>query len=325
MTCSSRASITETSSVRLERVGREVLGRLEPEEAGFLERVRRHRLGPMAYTFGMSEFRGDYLASMAVFERRQVAALELADALAERGIDSIPVKGMSYLHWLYDDPAVRPMSDIDLLVRPAAHENACSVLESRGYQRFEWTGSRSILHHASTFHRGRQYVDLHRNIVQPLRTGIDTDALFERARLGRGGVRRLCLVDTALIHFAHIARSELYVPALAYIEGALLLELLSPAEHSELSTRARAYRIDRGIRSSIEMTRSLTTAERWKPGAAWARTLPQPDEVLAGDLPPRPIQILRKLALCDDARSAAGLVGGAIIERFFHPSVGGGE
>lgn len=296
----------------MSRPAQEILASLAPKEAGFAERVRKHRLGPMAFYLGMSDFREDYLASVAVSERRQVALDEIGEALQSQNVEAIPIKGVSYLGWLYPDPALRPMSDIDMLVRPSAHEQAAGVLTSIGYRPCtNMKGSRSRLHHATTFQRGRHYVDLHRNIVQPLRTSLDVDELFARAQGDR-----LSRVDSALVHFAHIARSELYVPALNYLDGALLLGELSAGERVELAQRAERYRMGQGVRLSVEMTRCMTSSMRlWTPVGLRARLMPPTGEILSREMPPRALQILRKLVLCDDLRSVLGLVSGALVER----------
>lgn len=54
-------------------------------------------------------------------------------ALTAERIDWLPLKGAALAGKLYPDPATRPMSDLDLLVRPAQLRQALGVLRHLGY------------------------------------------------------------------------------------------------------------------------------------------------------------------------------------------------
>jgi hypothetical protein len=54
--------------------------------------------------------------------------------LGERGIDCVPVKGIVLSRQLYDDPAARPFSDVDLLMRPRDFRNAIRVAKAAGWR-----------------------------------------------------------------------------------------------------------------------------------------------------------------------------------------------
>lgn len=60
---------------------------------------------------------------------------DVARRLARSGIEVMPVKGALLQHWLYDDPSERPLTDVDLLVRPDDFGTAVARLETAGYQR----------------------------------------------------------------------------------------------------------------------------------------------------------------------------------------------
>lgn len=49
------------------------------------------------------------------------------------GVDVILLKGVALVAGLYGDPGLRPMADLDLLVRPAAAATAMAVLQAAGY------------------------------------------------------------------------------------------------------------------------------------------------------------------------------------------------
>jgi hypothetical protein len=58
----------------------------------------------------------------------------IARTLAHHDVDVMPLKGAALNLTLYDQLHLRPMSDIDALVRPAAAMRAVAVLESSGYR-----------------------------------------------------------------------------------------------------------------------------------------------------------------------------------------------
>src|SRR5438045_176393 len=79
--------------------------------------VRRHMLAPLAYKAGVSAFRNDHIASSLQAERRTAELRTALDVLGSASIPVILLKGIAYAGSVYPDPADRPMSDIDLLVR----------------------------------------------------------------------------------------------------------------------------------------------------------------------------------------------------------------
>ena len=59
---------------------------------------------------------------------------EVVTALDEAGVDSLLLKGPSVAGWLYEDRALRPYVDSDLLVDPAGVETARATLAERGFR-----------------------------------------------------------------------------------------------------------------------------------------------------------------------------------------------
>jgi hypothetical protein len=68
---------------------------------------------------------------------RQLAAAsalrEVTLALAERSIPLVPVKGIVTAHLLYDDVTARPISDVDVRVRPRDFGRAVALAKARGW------------------------------------------------------------------------------------------------------------------------------------------------------------------------------------------------
>jgi hypothetical protein len=280
--------------------------------------VRAHQLGPLAYKAGYDEFRDDYVRNALDNEVRQK---RLADAVAVLGSAEIPVillKGMSYVGVIYDDPADRPMSDLDLMVRPEHHGRAVEVLGELGYAPHRDRRQASPLHHSMTLVFKNIPIDLHRTMVQPLRSRIDVAGLWDRAlpAIERDDAAlRLDPVDEAALHLAHIARHELMVPALAYLEARRLLQRRH-VTRTRVESRARSFRLARATAAALTMAAALCEG---RASADWSdrssRILPDPTEVLGGEQVPRVRQLLRKTALLEGPRELAGLVAVAALER----------
>jgi hypothetical protein len=74
--------------------------------------------------------------------RALLAELEaIAEAAAAAGVDVVPLKGADLAARVYPSPALRPMSDVDLLVRAEHLDRMRDVLQSRGYEDFSMSMS----------------------------------------------------------------------------------------------------------------------------------------------------------------------------------------
>ncbi len=73
---------------------------------------------------------------------------KIRERFARLGIDCLPLKGAALAGRLYPDPATRPMSDLDLLVRPAQLRPALAALRSLGYSLENFTYHAVLWGHA---------------------------------------------------------------------------------------------------------------------------------------------------------------------------------
>lgn len=295
-------------------------------ELAILDRlVRRHMLAPLAYRAGLARFHRDYVASALLAELRAHGLREAGDALAAEGIPAAVIKGAAYLGRIYEDPAERPMSDVDLLVPPALHARAERVLRRLGFWRVGSPRQQSRLHHAVGYKRKGASIDLHRSIVQPWRSRVDVAALWQRAAPGADGFWRLDPVDEAVIHLGHIARHELMVPVINYVDAARLLDRV---DRAAIEDRARAFRLGRGVRAALAMTDAIarggpSTAPDTAPDDASGtprtpRVMPSVEEVFAYGRVWRPLQCLRKALLVDGPRELVGLAAVAVYDGLAH-------
>ncbi|MDH3728525.1 MAG: nucleotidyltransferase family protein, partial [Myxococcales bacterium] len=102
---------------------------------------------------------------------------DVAKRLEGPGIDIMPVKGALLQHWLYDDPAERAMTDVDVLVRPDQAQAAHGLLERAGYRPI---GRSSIGAFAMRSPLGLA-LDLHPELFDRARYNLPTADVFSRS------------------------------------------------------------------------------------------------------------------------------------------------
>ena len=98
----------------------------------------RHELSPVLYSCtkrqqlivspaAAESFRDAYLTSAARNLRLFKDLGQILGAAGDSGIGMVPLKGACLAETVYDDPALRPMSDLDLLVKPPDLPRACTT------------------------------------------------------------------------------------------------------------------------------------------------------------------------------------------------------
>ena len=114
-------------------------------------------------------------------------ALKVLKSLADHQLPVIALKGLSLAKNIYGDIALRPMSDIDLLVKAEDLVRAGRILLTLGYKQYfpAWESTVKAVHHLSPFtNKSGAIIELHWNIVLPdSPINVDLDGLWERACL----------------------------------------------------------------------------------------------------------------------------------------------
>ena len=136
----------------------------------------------------------------------------IARTLAHHDVDVMPLKGGALNLMLYDQLRLRPMSDIDALVRPAAATQAMAVLESSGYRRGPGLVRGDFF---PCFHYEVELlsdepepvrIDLHARPFRPLRYAqtVPDEALWQASRVleTHGAHVRVACDEEQLIHLA---------------------------------------------------------------------------------------------------------------------------
>ena len=146
------------------------------------------------------------------------ALLPTLRALADAGLDAMPVKGLVVADQLYGDLGARPCADLDVLVRPGSLPAARAVLRGLGFAQREVPRYKALVHqfHDPAWERidGGSHVrlELHWALWADSARRMGTDGLWDRsvpATLLGQPIRILSPEDT-LLHLAiHRTRSAL--------------------------------------------------------------------------------------------------------------------
>jgi hypothetical protein len=148
----------------------------------------------------------------ATWARHEVALHALGralEALRAAGVDPLIVKGMSLAYELYDDVADRPLSDVDLRVRPGEFLRAASALRERGWA----VDPRSRQLGSIGFFVGHGLVEIESTIGPPGLCGLTVARVASRARARvlPGGlyVREPDIVDHAIVLVVNAFKDKL--------------------------------------------------------------------------------------------------------------------
>lgn len=114
-------------------------------------------------------------------------ASKVLKSLADNRLPVIALKGLSLAHRIYGDIALRPMSDIDLLLNEKDLVGAGRILLALGYRQYfpDWERLTKIYHHLPPFKNNNgTMIELHWNIVPPdTPIKVDLAGLWERSHV----------------------------------------------------------------------------------------------------------------------------------------------
>lgn len=198
---------------------------------------------------------------------------ELMALLAGEGVDVITHKGMALIHTVYPDIALRPMADIDLLIRPGDLPTVKRTLRAAGYrtpgESMEAEEAfRGYLH----FVRDSTVIDLHWEPAHYSRfegiVRVDHDGLWRRARrLAVGEAQGLMLSpEDLLLHLAlHVTLGSEFGRLIWFADLDAVLSKFGPA---------------------LDWERVLEEAARWRVKVLLGFTLRICQESLGTPIPP---------------------------------------
>lgn len=138
-------------------------------------------------------------AAWAALELRLHALRQTIEWLDDNGIRSLPVKGALLARQLYDDPAERPLVDVDLLVKPRDFCRLIALARSKGLSRV-WDSKQIGNVNLIVFGTA---IDISSSLGPPFTSALGVKALLDRASLATEplGFRhlRIELHDHALV------------------------------------------------------------------------------------------------------------------------------
>jgi hypothetical protein len=177
---------------------------------------------------------------------------EATAALGAAGVESVTLKGMVLAHTVYPEPRLRPMADIDLLVRPEARTAALTTLQTLGYQT---PGPAADVHAAARSFaelvRDGTRIDLHWHLARYLRfegiVEVDHDGPWRRARaFAIAGGRSLALApDDLVLHLVlHLTLGSDFARVLWYADiDAVLRHFEAELDWDRVMAEAGRWRI----------------------------------------------------------------------------------
>jgi hypothetical protein len=253
------------------------------------EEAARYRLGPVTYRRLVD---GPWAEAAPADVRERLRALyvrnafrnaillreaaQAVESLAQAGIPTMLLKGVYLAGFLYEEPALRSMADIDIMVPRARLAEAERIFLARGYgpvPRPDLEAFCTWSNHLAALEKpDAEAIEVHYDIERPTSPfRIDTEALWARARTVRvNGVQAWALSDEDLL--LHLCMHASYHHR---FDRAALKGLLDVA--TLLSRRGQ----------SLDWNRVVTTANEWGAGSFVYCTLMLAGSILRAEVPPR--------------------------------------
>lgn len=155
----------------------------------------------------------DSPGNQAIFLGRTAVLRGLAGGLERAGLDALLVKGAALALTTYEPPWTRPMSDVDVLVRPGQAQAVISALESAGAERLG-----AEVHGETVLHARRGVievaVEVHTTLDKVAPRSLDLPGIFARSMQAPGKLpfRVPDALDHVLLLAQHAASHELRHP-----------------------------------------------------------------------------------------------------------------
>jgi hypothetical protein len=269
--CAARPRLSPERAVRLERLlaapieWNDLLA--HADRHGLIPLLHRHVAGrpaavlPAAVRAALAQGARDCLVRNLCLHGE---LLHLLGALNRAGVPVIPLKGSFLAHELYGDLALRPMSDVDLLVRPEDVTRSDAVLRAAGCIRAAEQGAD---YHTSYVTRGGDdagvVVEIHHHLAESHTARLDIRAVWAAASRIRWEGREIwtmALPDLFLSLCLHAAKD-----GLASVRSLLDIVLVAERFHDTLPWAAlvrtvQAARIRIPVHTTLVEARGLLEA-----------------------------------------------------------------
>jgi hypothetical protein len=211
---------------------------------------------------------GVYYAQGARNAALLAALREVLTAFAQRAIPVLVLKGAALAETVYRNVALRPMRDLDVLVRREYVTDAADVLEYLGFAPDEWYRPREWylehLHHLVPYRRGQATVEIHHRLLPPSLPLVVADGeLWARScpAVVAGVPARVLAPDDLVLHLAlHLAASDGFAAGLCGVRdlAEALRQHRGEIDWSRLAVSARG--LERPVRAALEVAARLLGA-----------------------------------------------------------------
>jgi len=256
---------------------------------------------PPTVAHRLTEMTNAVWAANAVGEDRWA---EATATLRRAGVETLTLKGLALAHTIYPEPGLRPMADIDLLVRPDDRAAALEILRELGYRTPGDDADRlAASRDFAELVRDGMRIDLHWHLARYLRfegvVRVDHDGLWRRARplvTPAGHSLALCPEDLLLHLILHLTLGSEFARVLWYADiDAVVRHHGAEIDWEQLVAEAERWRIralagwtlgvvgdafdtplPRGLLERLEGGRGRRTAVAWCIGASWPPSLGPP-------------------------------------------------
>ena len=176
---------------------------------------------------GIEILRDRYLRTWSENLRAYHGVLPLLQAFEQAGIDAIALKGLAMIARFYRDPAVRPMADVDVLVRPGDLAQAAELAAGLGWHpRHRLTPAFVRVKHAGPFDHGVGVaVDVHWRVFEEAAAPEADEALRAAAEVisFQGHPLRVLSPTDQLLHVCGHAARWSEVPAIRWATDAVAI------------------------------------------------------------------------------------------------------
>jgi putative nucleotidyltransferase-like protein len=236
--------------------------------------LRRHGVDDSELGGCLQLYRETRSQNHALFD----AVAAVVRTLTAEGIETMVLKGWALAELSYKDIGLRPMSDVDLLVRRTEARRASQILRQLGWSpEDDVTPSFARTRHGVTFkNRPGQQCDLHWWIFEeycPASLDEEVWASSVAVDLQSASTRVLAPADQLLhvcIHGAKWART----PGIRWIADAVLVLRAGPLDWHRLISQAERRGFVLRMRQSLRYLRALTDVPM--PPEAWSRLASRP-------------------------------------------------
>ena len=142
--------------------------------------LQKEEFSPLVPNHVLQSLRSAYHRQAMKGLRTQAQIQKLNQAATDRGIPVIFLKGAALSRWLYEDMALRPMSDIDILIKNQDIPRTQQMLHDLGYEQKQGARQTPMLedfavewNHLSPFHlKNGQRVEVHTNVFGQYPNGL---------------------------------------------------------------------------------------------------------------------------------------------------------